>query len=119
MQGIEAYHENTISTQSRGRLIVLLYEGAIKFLRQAIAELEKENFAKKGEYITKAIDIVNELNACLDVDGGGEVAQNLRGLYHFMARQLQEANLNRDPQRIEEVISLLEELNVSWKAITA
>jgi flagellin-specific chaperone FliS len=47
------------------------------------------------------------------------VAQNLRGLYHFMSRQLQEANLNRDPQRIEEIISLLEELNVSWKAITA
>ena len=49
MEGIEAYRENTVSTQSRGRLIVLLYEGAIKFLRQAIAELEKENFAKKGE----------------------------------------------------------------------
>ena len=119
MEGIEAYHENTVSTQSRGRLIVLLYEGAIKFLRQAIAELEKDNFAKKGEYIGKATNIINELNACLDIDGGGEVAQNLRGLYHFMTRQLQEANLNRDPQRIEEVISLLEELNVSWKAITA
>ena len=119
MEGIKAYHENTVSTQSRGRLIVLLYEGAIKFLRQAVAELEKENFAKKGEYISKAINIVGELNSCLDMDGGGEVAENLRSLYHFMSKQLQEANLNRDPQRIEEVIALLEELNVSWKAITA
>ena len=119
MEGIKAYHENTVSTQSRGRLIVLLYEGAIKFLRQAISELEKENFAKKGEYVGKAINIINELNACLDMDGGGEVAESLRGLYHFMARQLHEANLDRDPQRIQEVISLLEELNESWKAITA
>jgi len=119
MDRIHAYQENAVSTQSRGRLIVLLYEGAIKFCRQAIAEFEKNDMARKGEYISKAIDIIDELNVCLDVESGGEVAQNLRSLYVFLRRHLHEANLKRDPQRVREVVSLLEELNQGWKTLTA
>jgi flagellar secretion chaperone FliS len=54
----------------------------------------------------------------LDMDGGGEIAQNLRNLYLFMGRQLSQANTRRDPQMIREVIGLLEELNQGWKTIT-
>ena len=117
MDGIGAYKDNTVTTQSRGRIIVLLYEGAIKFCKHAIAEIEKKDWAKKGEYINKAIDVINELNACLDTEAGGEIAKNLRGLYVFMTRHLGQANLRRDPQRIREVIGILEELLEGWAAI--
>ena len=117
MNGIKAYQEAGIGTQSKGRLIVMLYDGAIKFLRLAVRELEADNYAEKGRYINRAQDIINELNAVLDMDSGGEIAQNLRRLYLFMHRRLAEANGKRDPQMIREVISLLEELNQSWKAV--
>ena len=119
MKGISAYQENAVSTQTRGRLIVLLYEGAIKFLRQAVVELEAGHFAEKGQFINKAQAILTELNTCLDMDGGGEIANNLRNLYNFMSRHLAQANTKRDPQAIREVIACLEDLNGGWKAVTA
>jgi flagellar protein FliS len=118
MQGIAAYKDMAVSTQTRGRLIVVLYEGAVKFLRQAIRELEAGNLAEKGTFISKAQAIITELNSVLDLERGGEVAQNLRKLYHFMGRQLNDANMERDPQKIRDVIEMLEELNEAWKAIT-
>ena len=118
MNGVSAYQETTVTTESKGRLIVMLYDGAIKFMRLAIRELEAQNDEAKGRYINKAQDIINELNTILDMEAGGEVATNLRKLYVFMARHLSQANAKRDPQMIREVISLMEELNKSWRAIT-
>ena len=119
MNGIAAYQDNSVTTQSKGRLIVLLYDGAIKFMKLAIKELEAGNMQVKGQYINKARDIINELNAVLDTDAGGEIAVNLRKLYLFMNERLSEANTKRDPQLIREVITLMEELNQSWKAIVS
>jgi flagellar protein FliS len=118
MNAINTYQENTTTTQTRGRLIVLLYEGAIKFLKQAVRELEAGNFAAKGEYINKAMAIINELDSSLNMEAGGEVSSNLRRLYQFMIRHLGEANVKRDPQRIQDVIDCLTDLNEGWKAIT-
>ena len=118
MNGVSAYQDASVTTQSRGRLIVMLYDGAIKFLRLAIKELEAKNYEAKGRCINKALDIINELNAVLDMESGGEVAVNLRKLYMFMSRHLTDANTKSDPQMISEVITLLEELNKGWKAIT-
>jgi flagellar protein FliS len=118
MKGIEAYQQTAIGTQSKGRLIVMLYDGAIKFMKLAIQELEAGDYAAKGQYINRAQDILNELNAVLDTEAGGEIALNLRRLYLFIGRRLSEANVQRDPQMIRELIGLMEELNQSWKAIT-
>ena len=118
MKGIDAYQQAAIGTQSRGRLIVLLYDGAIKFMKLAIKEMEAGNPAAKGQYIGRAQDIINELNAVLDMEAGGEIAQNLRRLYLFMNRRLSQAHAQNDPQMVREVITLMEELNQSWKTIT-
>lgn len=118
MNGLGAYQQAAVGTQSRGRLIVMLYDGAIKFLKLAVRELEAQNYEAKGQYINRAQDIINELNAVLDMEAGGEIAENLRKLYVFMGRRLSQANAKRDPQMIQEVIGLLNELNQSWKAIT-
>ncbi len=117
MNGIAAYQTNTVITQSRSRLVVMLYEGAIKFLRLAIKKLEEKDYAGKGYYINKAQDIINELNAVLNMEAGGEIAVDLRKLYVFMVHHLSEANIKKDPEMIREVISLLDELLQGWKAI--
>jgi flagellar protein FliS len=118
MHAINVYQENAVVTQTRGRLVVLLYEGAIKFLRLAVKELEAGDFQAKGEYINKSLAILNELDSCLDMEAGGEIAQNLRKLYQFMIRHLNEANIRRDPRRLQETVKCLEELCEGWRAIT-
>jgi flagellar protein FliS len=117
MNGIETYQHTAVGTQSSGRLVVMLYDGAIKFLKLAIRELQAGNFAAKGQYINRAQDIINELSAVLDMEAGGDVAKNLRALYAFMNRHLRQANIKRDPEMVQEVIKMLEEMNQSWKAI--
>jgi flagellar protein FliS len=97
----------------------MLYDGAIKFLRLAIREMDARNYEAKGRYINKALDIIQELNTVLDMEAGGEIASNLRKLYFFMIRHLSKANAKCDPQMVREVISLLEELNRGWRAITS
>ena len=118
MNGVDIYKEHAIGTQNKGRLIVMLYDGAIKFLKMALNEMEAGNYGEKGRYIGKAQDIINELNAVLDIDAGGEVAANLRKLYLFMTKRLNEANISKDPNMVRDVIKMMEELNQSWKAIT-
>ena len=100
MNGIAAYQDSAVTTQSKGRLIVLLYDGAIKFMKLAIRELEANNYEAKGKYINKAQDIINELNAVLDMNAGGEIATNLRKLYSFMNNRLSEANIKHDVKMI-------------------
>ncbi len=117
MNGVSAYQETSVGTQSKGRLIVMLYDGAIKFLRLAIREIEAGNLMGKGQYIGKAQDIINELSSVLDMEAGGEIAANLRKLYMFMSRHLSQANVQCDAQKIREIITLLEELNQGWRAI--
>lgn len=118
MNEFGTYRDTAVTTQGKGRLIVLLYDGAIKFMKLAIKELEAGNYEAKGQYLIRAQDIITELNAVLDMDAGGEISKNLRRLYCFMSNRLSEANVKRDPEIIREVITLMEELNQGWKAIT-
>ena len=119
MKGLTAYQEISVTTESKGRLIVMLYDGAIKFMKLAIREMEAKNFEAKGQYISKAQDIINELNTVLDMEAGGDIASNLRQLYFFMTRHLSKANSKNDPQMVREVISLMEELNIGWRTISS
>jgi flagellar protein FliS len=117
MSQLAAYKDNAVSTQNKGRLIVMLYEGAIKFLKLAIREIEAGNNEAKGQYISRAQDIINELNAVLDMERGGDIAVNLRKLYLFMTGRLAEANTKKDINILNDIIGLMEELNMGWKEI--
>ena len=115
--GYAVYQETAVTTQSKGKLVVMLYDGAIKFLKQAIIAIENEDFQTKNNLIIKAQDIILELNAVLDMEAGGEIAENLRKLYVYVGRRLAEANVKNDISVINEVIKLLDELNQAWRAI--
>ena len=74
--------------------------------------------AEKVKFQTSMGDIIIELNTVLDMDKGGQIAQNLRSLYNFMHHHLSEANLKKDATMVQDVINLLEELKQSWQAIS-
>ena len=113
------YEETSVTTQSKGRLVVMLYDGAVRFLRKAELALEDGDYQAKGMYINKAQDIILELNSVLDMQSGAEIASNLRKLYNFMRSHLNRANRECSPQMIREVIGLLNQLNQGWRAVNA
>jgi len=100
------------------KLIMLLFEGATLTVSSAIGHMERNEVAQKGKSISHAIAIISRgLQASLDLKAGGEIAQNLYELYDYMTRRLLHANLNNDPEALEEVLKLIGELRSAWEAI--
>ncbi|OGG46640.1 MAG: flagellar export chaperone FliS [Candidatus Handelsmanbacteria bacterium RIFCSPLOWO2_12_FULL_64_10] len=110
------YRQVQIATASRGRLILMLYQGAITSLKKAVDLLEKKDYMGKGECIIKAQDIIMELNMALDMSAG-EIARSLRGLYVYMYRRLIEANLRKDAAPIHETIRIMSNLYEAWEQV--
>jgi flagellar protein FliS len=113
--GQNQYRRTQVNTVDRGRLIILLYEGAISFLGKAEICLEKEDIAGASALVNRAQDIIDELNAALNMELGGEIAQNLRRLYMFMSDQLLQAKIKADVNPIKEVERMLSSLNEAWR----
>ena len=119
MNGINTYKNNAVGNAPPGRLIVMLYEGAVKFLNKAIDELNAGRFPEASQYVNRAVDIIQELDTSLDTEAGGEIAGNLRSMYSFMVKHLLQARIKRDGKMIREVMELLEELAEGWRAIAS
>ncbi len=110
-----AYLKNQVTTIDQKKLIIMLYDGAIGFMRRALKSLEDGDLVQKGICIGRAMDIISELNNSLDLEKGGEVARNLRRLYFFYNRHLLEGNLKNSKKHIEDVISMMEKLKEAWE----
>lgn len=99
------------------RLIQMLMEGGLTRLAQARGAMEREQYALKGELIGKAIGIIGGLRTGLDLQQGGELAENLDNLYDYMVRRLSEANLKNSAEPLDEVVGLLRNVKTGWDAI--
>ena len=108
------YRQNEIATSSQGKLIVMMYEGAVKFVNLAIEGIDKKDLSKKGMNINKAHDIINELSLALNLKKGGEVAQKLESLYQFILHQLTLANIKSDRKALESILNVLIPLLEAW-----
>lgn len=115
----DQYKKTEISTANQGRLIVMLYDGAIKFLNIAMENLPSKKYDVVNNNIIKAQDIVTELMLSLNMDKGGEVAQNLFNLYVYFKKRLIEANIKKEPEPILEVLKHLKDLRDAWDQISA
>lgn len=113
------YQETNVTTQTSGRLVVMLYEGAIGYLKKAQQCIASGDIAGKNQAVTRTRDIIFELNASLNLEQGGHVARNLRALYNFVWRYLSDANIKNDPQMLQKVINMLSELGDAWKKIAS
>ncbi len=111
----QKYKTTSIQSASREKLLLMMYEGAIKFIRKAIVACEQKDIAERGLNIGKAFDIINELNNTLDHKVGGEVAKNLEQLYMFITDQLVQANIKGDKKPLEDALKVLEILFDGWK----
>lgn len=114
----QKYKTTSIQSASREKLLLMMYEGAIKFVKKAILAAEQKNIAERGMNIGRAYDIILELNNTLDHKVGGDIAKNLEQLYMFLTDQLTKANITGDPQHLRSCLKVLETLYDGWvKAI--
>lgn len=101
------------------KLIVMLMDGAIERIRAAQSSIQRGDIAEKAQLIQRAVAIVGELHASLDVSAGGQIAANLSALYDYMTRSLLRATVDNKTEMLEEVARLLHDLRSAWVAIPA
>ena len=100
------------------RLIMMLFEGAQAAIVVARSQMAQNHIAEKGAAISKAIDIVtNGLQASLDLEQGGELAERLAALYEYISHRLLWANLKNDTAALDEAAHLLGEIQSAWAQI--
>lgn len=116
---LNAYKETQIKTAGQGKLIIMLYDAAIRQIDTAIADLKQgeREIDSVNNALVKAQDAVTELMVSLDFERGGEIAQMLFNLYIFFNRQLIDANVNKDSGPLVEIREMLVELRGSWLQI--
>lgn len=111
----QTYQNNSVNTASGGELTLMLYNGCIKFIKQAMKDVEANNFEGKNTNVQKAQNIIRELLVTLDPKV--EISKQFQPLYEFMLSQLTAANIDNDKQKLEEVLELVTEFRDTWKQI--
>ena len=107
------YRQTAVETASPERLIIMLYEGAVKFINQAKISMHEENIEETNKALIKAQDIISELMIGLNMEAG-EIAQNLYNLYDYFKQRLVEANTKKDDAILDEILGHLVELRDTW-----
>lgn len=113
--GLKRYKTSQANTASKEDLLILLYEGAIRFLERAIVEKESKHLSEHKMYLRRGLAIVSELQATLDFQKGGDLAIQLFELYSYMIDRLTEANIKQDMEQIRVVIKNLNTLLEGWR----
>ncbi len=114
-----SYRTTQTITASQTQLIVMLHDGAIRFLAQAALAISNKDYPEKGVNFEKVANIVLHLWGTLDKERGGELAGNLDNIYAYMQRRLMQANLNDDLEIIKELMQHLRALRSSWAQVDA
>jgi len=109
----QAYREHAVLTATPEQLVVMLYDGAVRFLRQSETAMGEGAWTHAFEKLTRGESIIDELLATLNMDTG-EIAERLQAIYVFCKRTLIEARLQRDGQKIGHVVALLTNLREAW-----
>ncbi|AHI04928.1 flagellar protein FliS [Bdellovibrio bacteriovorus W] len=110
----QKYKTTSVQSASKEKILLMLYEGAIKFTKLAIKAIDEKKIADRGVNIGRAFDIIMELNNTLDHKVGGDVAIQLEQLYMFMMEQYTKSNISGDPEPLKSNLKLLETLYDGW-----
>jgi len=115
---LQSYKTISLETAPPGQLVLMLFDGAIKFLERAMLGFDIEDPLEMNETvhnnITRAQNIINELNSTLNMNQGGEVAVVLRDLYVYLDNRLFESNIRKESQGVQEVIDRLGTVQAGW-----
>jgi len=112
--GVQKYKQSSVQSASKEKILLMLYEGAIRFVKQAMIAIDKKQIAERGINIGRAFDVVMELNNTLNHEVGGEIAKNLEQLYMFITEQLTQANATGQKKPLEDALKVLETLYSGW-----
>ncbi|MGO2083592.1 flagellar export chaperone FliS [Vagococcus sp.] len=116
-QATNAYKNNQVLTASPKKIIDLLLEGAIKQIKLGIHFMEDKNFEAVNEHLIKAQDIILELKLSVDTTVEGEIPDQLIAMYEFMFSRLVQANMEKDVERLELVVTMLEDFRETWNEL--
>ncbi len=117
MVGAQAYATTQISTSSSVQVVVLLYDGAISSMKLAQEGIKGLNFQDKARFLDRALRVVGELSASLNMEEGGVIARDLRRLYEYVQYELTQANLKNEPGRLEGPIRCMCEIREAWQEL--
>ncbi len=109
-KALNAYQNNSVNTASKEKLLLMLLDGLVKFVKQGILAIEKEDIEQININFKKAQSIVLELKSTLDIKKGGEIASSLELLYDYIYRRLVEANIKKDKEIGNEVLGFCIEI---------
>jgi len=118
-----AYQKTNVNTASQGRLVVLLYEGAVKHLKAALNLFDANDKLKAGDieqfgiHLQKTQAIITELQVSLDMEKGGDISRNLMSLYVYFNEELMDATISHNREKIQFVLSKVDELADAWRTI--
>jgi flagellar protein FliS len=113
-RGAAAYRKIEAQSRSPIELVVMLYDGALRFVGEAQAAAARNDIPARGEAISRAIAIVSELQNTLQIDEGGDIARELDRLYSYINRRLLDVSAKRDFKALDEVQKLLATLREGW-----
>ena len=111
----QAYQNNSVNTASGGELTLMLYNGCMKFIKQAMKDTEANNYEAKNKNIQKAQNIIRELMITLDPKV--EISKQIQPLYEFILNQLTAANIENDVTKLEDALGLVTEFRDTWKQV--
>jgi flagellar protein FliS len=116
--GSNVYQQVAVQTSSPEKLIVMLYEGAIRFLRESIEAIESKDLDRKRQSVDRAVAIVQHLAGTLDMEKGGPLAADLYRLYGYMMSRILDGSAKLETAPLEEVIKLLGVVLSGWEELT-
>ena len=111
---VEEYRKGAVNGASPLQLVIMLYDGALRFMEGGKAAIIAKDLDKQNYNLQKAQRIIAELISCLDINQGGEIARNLLALYTFVTEELVNANLHDDPNRVAVCIRIMTDLRSTW-----
>lgn len=108
------YQNVQITTSTPEKILIMLYDGAIKFTRMAIDRLSKGDIAGKGMYISKAHAIISELMFSLNHEVGGDITKQLERLYTFLGDEFIAANIKNDVKHLDNALKIMSNMRDTW-----
>jgi flagellar protein FliS len=114
-----SYLQTEVQSRTPLELVVMLYDGAIRFLSSARSAIERNDIAARREGISRALAVISELQSTLDMDQGGDMAKSLDSLYTYLNGRLIDASFKKDVQPIDEALKVLNTLRGAWADIAA
>ena len=116
---LSQYRKTEITTAGKMDLVIMCYDKSIQFIRQAKGRYQEGAFEEKAKLLQRSLDIINELQSCLDFEKGGEVARNLDAIYNYLTRRLIQGDVERDLSVFDEAVQLLSELKGAWETVAS